>query len=635
VTLTDARLERRELLLGLALVVVVAAVSMVLTMQGWKSRVTAFDLLTYVYSADQFLESGALPRHGDTGSYGSYKPPGTAWLMMPSRLLSDDPRLAEYAGTALLHLATLVGVFLLARRFFTTPVAAAAVVLYGLSTHGIFLAGSLWPNGRPDFYVWVALLTSYWVLRRDARLLAAAVGVCLVGMVVDMAIAPALFIFPVLWILYRPPVRPAPLVVAAVVVLIVWAPYLQFELGRGFADLRSQVLLQNVFPDESRSVWCDPDRTMLAVSDPADAGTEAGEPTASSPLVGSISLAISLKDKLLSNFDAATLIPGIGLALGLLVAAAALAYSVPGAGEPPGRSRSPSGRSPALSRRRVVLVGAMLVIVGVLLYLVPTAPVDYADPGSVPTTKKVALGLGLIGAVLVVLPGLVGAVDAWLSRRGITIQPAERAAERRILVACLLVPWVILFAVAEPGKPERFWWLWPLQVILLCALLFDLLPRLLPRGVAVAVGTAIAVCLAANPMLVSRLDAWRETGWAGVDAEEVVVVDYLASQVVADGADEAAIGYQTFIYPFMATYHVTNPVYKVGAELDMLFRYRHGIVNSNQCAEGLSDADEYRVVQTRRKAASWQPRDYFEAELEPQFRLLREFDLYQVWERAG
>jgi hypothetical protein len=37
--------------------------------------------------------------------------------------------------------------------------------------------------------------------------------------------------------------------------------------------------------------------------------------------------------------------------------------------------------------------------------------------------------------------------------------------------------------------------------------------------------------------------------------------------------------------------------WKVGAELDMTLRFRHGISNLNGCMEGLSAQDEYRVVE--------------------------------------
>src|SRR5919108_5013515 len=247
---------------GIGFVLLITSISMLLTTQGWKSRVPAFDLLTYIYGAHEFIESGTLPQHGDTGSYGSYKPPGTAWLMMPSTALLSDPRLAQYVGTAFLHFATLLGIFLLAWRCFGAWPAYLAVLLYGLSAPGINLAGSLWPNGRPDFYIWFVLLTSHWAIRQDARYLAAALAVWGLGMHVGMAIAPAPFILPFIWLYYRPPVRLAPLLIAGLIVLTAWSPYLRLEATRGFADMRSQLLLQSIFPAYYEQSWCDPNLTL-------------------------------------------------------------------------------------------------------------------------------------------------------------------------------------------------------------------------------------------------------------------------------------------------------------------------------------------------------------------------------------
>ena len=269
-------IQRRPFRYGIALVLLVTAMSMLLTAQGWKSRMLAFDLLPYMYATHEFLESGTLPQHGDTGSYGSYKPPGTAWLMMPGAILLGDPRAVAYVGTGLLHFATLLGILFLGWRAFGPWPACLAVILYGLSKHGLFLAGSLWPNGRPDFYVWIVLFTGLWAMRRDPRLLAAALLVWGLGMYVDMAIAPALLILPVVWLLYRPPGRPVPVLVAGLVLLIIWSPYLRLEATRGFADVKSMLFLRYILPTEPRQSWCDPSLALVTWREKAAAASTAG-----------------------------------------------------------------------------------------------------------------------------------------------------------------------------------------------------------------------------------------------------------------------------------------------------------------------------------------------------------------------
>ena len=74
-------------------------------------------------------------------------------------------------------------------------------------------------------------------------------------------------------------------------------------------------------------------------------------------------------------------------------------------------------------------------------------------------------------------------------------------------------------------------------------------------------------------------------------------IDYVASQFRSQERDRASIGYQILIYGFMAQFNILDSQYKVGAEFDFLFKSRHGISNTNRCAEGVARNDEYRIVQ--------------------------------------
>lgn len=626
---------KRPLRYGIVLVVLVTTLSLLISAQGWKSRLVAFDLLTYVYAADDFLQSGTLPKHGDTGSYGSYKPPGTAWLMMPGKTLFGDPRLIAYVGTGMLHFATLLGIFLLASRCFGLWPASLAVLLYGLSAHGLFLAGSLWPNGRPDFYVWFVLFTSLWAMGRNTSYLAAALTVWGLGMHVDMAIAPALFILPVVWLSYRPPVRPLPLVIAGLIVLTVWSPYLRFQATRGFADIKSQLFLRHILPAQYRESWCDTSLTLATWRGPIAApegGTSDAQGPSPSGSAGSIGLWSRLgmvKDKVLSNFTAAVLYPGVNIVLLGLVLGTILLCAAPGwADEGP----APGARPPP-RQRQSLWIGTLLIVTGLTLYGIMSGRVLGSAPMAASgVAKKLPQVLILIGIILSGAPWLLGATQRVLRRIGVDLQPAMPV---RLLLISLLVPWSILVIVAEPGKPERFWWVWPIQVILLAAFVAYLLPRFsMPRPIVAAAQLALTLLLVVNYFMVGRIQSWRTNGWNGKDPEEVQVIDYVAGLVRAEGKSEAAIGYQLFIYPFMAEYHVTNPVYRAGAELELMLRYRHGIANTDQCAEGIAPTDEYRIVQRRPKEGPEEPQHYFAVPPDEQFHLLRRFSLYDVLKRG-
>ncbi len=140
--------------------------------------------------------------------------------------------------------------------------------------------------------------------------------------------------------------------------------------------------------------------------------------------------------------------------------------------------------------------------------------------------------------------------------------------------------------------------------------------------------------LAANTLLVSRLSGWLTDGWSGVDSPEIQLSDYIASLVKSRGNDHPSIGYELNVYKFMAVFHGTDPRYTIGAELDTEFKYRHGIVNSNKCAEGVSPQDEYRIVRLFREGIDDPDARYrIDIHRDSLFRMTREFGPYQVFQR--
>jgi hypothetical protein len=257
-------------------------------------------------------------------------------------------------------------------------------------------------------------------------------------------------------------------------------------------------------------------------------------------------------------------------------------------------------------------------------------------PSAAATLAKLQKLFLLSGSALLLGPWIIKVINRLLVHAGVELQSEAEVEQRRLLVLSIAIPWFILFVVAEPGKPERFWWLWPLAVLFLAAFTTHILPRFGVAQPFIRISQALLiVALLVNPFLIERVNAWRSYGWAGMDAPEVQVVDYVADQLAAAGQDRAAIGYHIFIYRFMASYNVVNPEYKVGAELDLLFKYRRGIANTDTCPEGVSPADEYRIVRTTPMAETWAPREYFNIPLGANFHLMRQFGPYQVFKRAG
>src|SRR5262245_19308304 len=247
------RIVRLDDTLALLLVI---ALGVLLALQGWKSRIPNFDMLTTIAAAQELVDSGRLPDKGVVTSFGSFAPPGLTYLMLPG-LAFGDPRLFEYIGSVALYIGTLIGIFSLSRRYFGRRCALLAVTVYGLSALGLTAANTLFfQYDTHCFYVWMVYCTARWVERDNPRFLDAALLVWAAGMYVFMEMAPAILMLPVIWLVYRPAVRIVPVLVSAIVAAAIWFPYLRFEAGRGFMDLRSQVSQTSLRTADFNRSWC-------------------------------------------------------------------------------------------------------------------------------------------------------------------------------------------------------------------------------------------------------------------------------------------------------------------------------------------------------------------------------------------
>ena len=85
---------------------------------------------------------------------------------------------------------------------------------------------------------------------------------CAAGMYVHLEIMPAVQLLPVVWVLYRPPIRLGTILIAIAISAIIWLPYLRFEYSRDFSDIISQLNRKQNVPADYRKAWCDPSLVM-------------------------------------------------------------------------------------------------------------------------------------------------------------------------------------------------------------------------------------------------------------------------------------------------------------------------------------------------------------------------------------
>jgi hypothetical protein len=524
--------------------------------------------------------------------------------MAPGVYLFDDPRLFEYVGSLGTYVGALYGIFLLARMYFGSGCGLVAASLYAFSQLGLTAGESLWQRYPIHcFFVWTIYFLALWVEKNSPRFLGAAILTSATGMYVFMEMAPVLLLMPLLWVVFRPSFRLWPVLLASILAAVIWFPYLSFEWDRGFVDVSSQLRRERLYFKDFSASWCDPgampegwrqeiQRGLARLARPPEPVWNAARRWASQRA------RLTASELLLAHF-AYSKIPGGSAVLLALTVIGLVAVSIRTATTGPQKLEAHHVWSRRIARLAMVsaLVGAALNEVALARFLTTDGVLSTSSVQVIRTIQAVLLmgALGLVAGRSRLVPLLERAGTGW------TTSAAGRPAP--LLALSLAVPWTLMFLFADDQR--RFWWLWPLQAIVLAAAVTYLPKRLgAPSWTVRIASVAVVILVAANGRLLTRLDDWMNRGWNGRDAIEVQVVDRLAGRVRAAGERRAAIGYEIDIWRFMALFNVADSRYKAGAEFDLLLRYRHDVENTNTCAEGVSPGDRYRVVQTAPRSAS-------------------------------
>ena len=610
-----------------SLFLVLAVVGQVVITQGWRSRIPRFDIAIAIDSAQRLIDRGEVPDKGILTSFVSYNPPGVTWLVVPGLLIFDDPRLFEYAGSLALYVGTLLGVFFLARRYCGLGTAFVAAGLYGYSELGLTAGGTLFLTyATRCFYVWMIYCVSRWVDDKNPNVLAAAILVWATGMYVFMEMAPAIFVVPVVWLLYRPPIRVAPLAVVALLSTALWYPYMQFEARRDFVDVRSQVFRQSLAPVGFSQAWCDPSLAppeWRREIDKAQAGKAPQSLWQSARRWASERVNVLIAD-LLTGFRSSTFrgAPIVLFALTLVGLAVCFLSSAEGID---------INHATIVWRRRITGMSYTAGLLAALVNEFVLARVFSADAHLEASSIwhiRVAETSLAVSAIL---------FCAWrraIAARIAAVQSAVSISSTniRVLAISTLVPWLVLVLVAD--EERRFWWLWPLQMILLAVAVTYLPMRAWGFRLGAWVASVLVLLLVANNLVtVARLGDWARNGWSGQDASAVQAIAAAAALVGPSAPDSRVpIGYQINFRRFVPIDNIIDSRYKVGADLDMLLLYRHGITNTDRCAEGFATTDALRIEQVATDNAGRNDRIY-SPNREP-FQLIRQFGVYRLLRRT-
>jgi hypothetical protein len=452
------------------------AFGLVIVFQGWQSRNPDWDVTHSIVQAVAIVERGAIPARDNLTDFNSFFPPGTTWLTVPGVLLFDDPRLVELLATSILYVLTIAGVFLVGRRYFGVTTALLAVAIYAFSYVALRLGTELWPRGHPVFYIWIAWFAGRWVDRRNAWYLAGAIVVWAAAMYVHLENAPALFMLPAVWWVYRPPITWRPVAVAAAITFVMWMPYLQFEWERGFIDVQSQVLRRTIDQRGDEVFGCGHVVTANPVLQPPKQSTPAWARERGP----------AIADLLLANLQSRVL-------AGEMILLALFGYGLLAVIAPP-RAGPDTRRSIAIPI--ALIAGSVLITEFMLRWM--------AAPGS--GVAEMLLYARRVHVVLLTV------IAAWVLRRRWPSSMSDGA----FVVIALIAPWMLLLALTELGRVERLYGIWPLQALIIAAGVSAAVERArLTRTLRWIACTLIVAVVAANLVLLGRSRDWMENGWAG------------------------------------------------------------------------------------------------------------------------
>jgi hypothetical protein len=571
--------------------------------QGWQTfRLKNHDMIIYHENADRLLRQASLPALGDLSSYMSWSPPGTTYWIALGKIFTADPRWQEFIPEIFLFLLELIFAWLLIRALLGRNVAAFAVIGIGISRMGFL---GLWPIGHAAYVLGAAYFLLLWARDRRAWAFAAAMVWFGFGLLVDLAILPAVFLFPVVWAAYRPPWKTLWPVVGIIFVMLLWFPYLQWESQHGFRDLLSLVNRESVSgqpsPVNGQGSYCN--ASLLGESGTwsgayadwgfADQGSRFVVYPGSSPLAKLRYRVCQLGVNLDRNFDANYFAwgawPAGNSALWMLWMAGVFGLGIAGL-----RSIFRLGQWFLIWRKRhrnfLFAILGILTGLWILVFAFQNLWLD-----------------GLGGMLTGDWPGIAAQAVSFFPALGVSLVLAiwisdfiSARASRGIgvLSGAVWISWLCLWMLAEPGVELRFWWFWPLQVICIViagkAVGESLFANHAGRG---AVLPALA-CLALMPALFLQVQSarWMAHGYSDLESGQLTVVDFLGSH--HSSGQPVSVGYQLLVLDYQPLFARSQDTHhRAGAWFDYLLLSRWNLENRNRSVTGLAVDDQYRIVE--------------------------------------
>ena len=586
-----------------AALLLLCAIALALSLQGWRSRELSplfTDLVTQIMAADSLLRTGHIPEIGGVSSFFGRIPPGQAWLLVPGVLMFDDPRLFAVPGSAILLLLTVIGIVLAGRALYSERLGWIAASLYAISPFGLFYASSLWPRGHPAFVIWTLILVYLAIARSQGAWLMVAAAVFSAGTYVYIEIAPLAIVF--LVVAFQKPKLLAGWVLPAMIMvsLFIWFPYLRFESSVNFVDVVRMVGSNATVPGDAK--WCgEAPRPISAVTGepfdiraydhrwppkPRDSSRtreifEYRMPATLNSLVRSLSLSKWEKARSDTIFNS--------LLFSLLVLGATLCLV---ATRPASAKNNDARWIEWFMIRSACAMGLLLLVLEVMRLSSTVVPWQRID------------SLYLTG-VIVFLTGFGMAVRLIDDHSLTSLVGKIRSRPPLIFAVLLLLSFVVgqvSWSLVSPLEERRFWWLWPLECVFIALALVAYSQWRAVRWLNLLLVCSVFAGLG-NFAVRYHIRDWYAQGWHGQELPIIKLLDRLVEHRKVNGKSESgvsvSISYDILAEPFNLAASSVDSRYSLGMAYDTFAKYKYGLQQELLCADSYSKNSRYLIREER------------------------------------
>jgi hypothetical protein len=482
--------------------------------------------------------------------------------------------------------------------------------LYAFSSLGQFFAVSLQPRGHPFFAVWILYFSILALKTSRSSWFILATGLFVFGLYVFLEIAPLAVLFVAVPImnprLLKWPVLPA----VALLCLLVWGPYLSLQRNVDFIDLTRIVTQNAVMP--GTPYWCaKPTAMEIAGTDelfdfqPLLHGSFRYDPTRppAPEFKGILHEFVLHRIPILVKSLFWNLFPRGGRGWGDWVAAGGL-FALLMLGIRLLYQKS-IGNDLGIwdfggTRSLVLLISGVTVLLRLIMKSSQVRSVGASWPQL--EFEIWDLQRTLFGSLIWFVPILLGSRLAPGRKDAAGIIHKDRGKQiSAILILLALIAGYLTWASVAATESRRFWWLWPVEALIIAFTVTTLAQRLKLARLRAFLLVIPLVMTLANSEVITQLNSWYKLGWSGTEDPIIQLLGQMVQRdnLTADSAPTVSLSYDIAIQPLYIAASSVDRRYRPGMAYDVYLEHRYGIRNEVNCVDGFVLPSHYVIREDR------------------------------------